>query len=72
MKTIDARGLACPEPVLLTKRTVDAGEKMFDVLVDDEIPVENIKRFCDSNNCSLTQERLTDFWKLSITRNAAV
>lgn len=67
MKTIDARGLACPEPVLLTKRAVDAGETLFDVLVDDEIPVENIKRFCDSYNCSLTEEQRTGYWKLTIS-----
>ena len=72
MKTVDARGLACPEPVLLTKRAVDEGEKIFDVLVDDEIPLENIKRFCDSYNCSLTEVRTADHWKLTITHGASV
>ena len=67
MNTIDARGLACPEPVLLTKKAVDAGGGIFDVLVDDEVPLENIKRFCNGYNCSLTVEPLEGFWKLTVS-----
>jgi len=66
MKTIDARGLACPEPVLLTKKTVDEGEKEFEVLVDSDIPKENIKKFCDSYNCLMTETKTADGWKLLI------
>lgn len=68
MKIIDARGLACPEPVLLTKKAVDAGETEFVVLVDDESPKENIKRFCDGYNCSLVATPDANGWKLSIRR----
>jgi TusA-related sulfurtransferase len=49
MKTIDARGLSCPEPVLLTRQAVDEGEYPFTVLVDDETPRENILRFAKNN-----------------------
>ncbi len=48
MKTIDARGLSCPEPVLLTKQALAEGEFPFTVLVDDETPRENIMRFAKS------------------------
>ena len=27
MKIVDARGKACPQPVILTKKEADAGEK---------------------------------------------
>ena len=67
MKAIDARGLACPEPVLLTKKAVDAGEGAFDVLVDDAVPLENIKRFCDGYNCSLVVEQQEGYWKLTVS-----
>lgn len=66
MKIIDARGLACPEPVLLTKKAVDAGEKEFAVLVDDEIPKENIRKFCDGYNCSMDETPDAGGWKLTI------
>ena len=29
MKTVDARGLSCPEPVFLTKKAMEAGEYPF-------------------------------------------
>lgn len=66
MKTIDARGLACPEPVLLTKKAIDSGEKEFEVLVDSEIPKENIRKFCCSYNCDMGESTTTGGWKLLI------
>jgi len=68
MKTIDARGLACPEPLLLTKKTFDAGEKTFAVLVDDETPKENIRRFCDHQGCDFQASREDDMWRLTLSR----
>jgi len=68
MKIIDARGLACPEPVLLTKKAIDAGEKEFEVLVDDEIPKENIRKFCDGYNYSVVDNPTAGGWKLAIRR----
>ena len=41
--TIDARGLACPEPVILTKRAME-NNKAINVLVDNDTAVENIRR----------------------------
>ena len=34
MKTIDARGLSCPEPVIRTKNALASGEKAYTVMVD--------------------------------------
>jgi selenium metabolism protein YedF len=68
MKIIDARGLACPEPVLLTKKAVDAGEIEFEVLVDDEIPKENIRKFCAGCNYSVIETPSAGGWKLTIRR----
>ncbi|NLA70876.1 MAG: preprotein translocase subunit TatB [Clostridiaceae bacterium] len=49
MKTIDARGLSCPEPVLLVKRAVLEDEFPFTVLIDDETPRQNIIRYASNN-----------------------
>ena len=54
MKTVDARGLYCPEPVFLTKKAMEAGEYPFAVLVDDMTPLENIKRFAHQNKQTIT------------------
>lgn len=48
MKEIDARGLACPKPVILTKQAMDAGERELTVRVDNAAAVENVKRLAAS------------------------
>jgi TusA-related sulfurtransferase len=43
MHVIDARGLSCPEPVLLTKKKIESGqEETFQIMVDDPAALENI------------------------------
>lgn len=44
MIKIDARGCACPEPVLMTKKAMTGSSEEFQVLVDNKTAVENIKR----------------------------
>lgn len=48
MKEIDARGLACPQPVILTRKAMLAGEKLLTVKVDNAAAVENLKRLAGS------------------------
>ncbi len=45
---IDARGLACPQPVMLTKNKMK-GCSEIEILVDNETALENIKRLADSS-----------------------
>ncbi len=43
--TIDARGLSCPQPVLLTMKAIDeTGSAELLVLVDTEASRENVSR----------------------------
>lgn len=43
MKTIDCRGLSCPEPVVQTKRAI-GGQKELAVIVDNVAARENVTR----------------------------
>lgn len=45
MKTIDARGLSCPEPVIMTKNALESKEAAYEVLVDNVTAKENVTRF---------------------------
>jgi selenium metabolism protein YedF len=49
MKTIDCRGLACPQPVMVTKKALDGpeGQEIL-VLVDNPAARENVSRFAGS------------------------
>ena len=58
-KTIDARGMACPLPVVNAKK---ASEEMTDggvltVLVDNEIAVQNLTKFAASRGFQSTAEK---------------
>lgn len=52
--TIDARGQACPGPVILLKRALEKGESaLFDVIVDNEAARENVSRFAIKKGCTV-------------------
>jgi len=51
-KQIDARGLACPQPVILTKKALETENEIV-VLVDNDIAVENVKRLGTNMGCSV-------------------
>lgn len=54
-KTVDARGLSCPEPVLKLKQVIDA-ENEIELLVDNRASVENCSRFARSKGFGVTIE----------------
>ena len=56
MITIDARGLACPQPVMITKEAVDRGEKELSILVDNKVAASNIARFLKAQSISFSSK----------------
>lgn len=49
---INARGLACPQPVILAKKALEAHGEVL-VLVDNTTAVENITRLASAMGCSV-------------------
>lgn len=45
MKQIDARGLSCPQSVIITKRALAENSEGVEVLVDNVTAKTNIERF---------------------------
>ncbi len=52
---IDAKGLACPEPVIRTKKALDVCDDVT-VLVDNETALENVRRLASSSGCAVDVE----------------
>ena len=52
--TIDARGLACPQPVILAKNAVKMGEFPIEVLVDSTTSCDNVIRVARKDGCQVT------------------
>ena len=57
---IDARGKACPMPVVLAKQQLDKGEQKLTVMVDNETAVENLKRLASHCGAETEVEYRTD------------
>ena len=45
MTTVDARGLSCPEPLMMTQTAVKKADGPVTVLVDSVVPRDNILKF---------------------------
>jgi selenium metabolism protein YedF len=59
MKTVDARGMVCPKPLILTKKALNdlpRGEHLT-LLVDNETSKQNVERFCKDNGVDVTSSQ---------------
>ena len=61
MKEVNAKGLACPQPLILTKKAVEnSEEKDFLVIVDNDTAVKNLEKFAKSSNLNFRFEKKSD------------
>lgn len=68
MKEIDCRGLACPAPVIATKKGIEeASGSAFRVLLDKGAARENVLRFCASKGMTVSEELGDDSTSLLIS-----
>ena len=65
---VDARGLSCPMPVLLVQKAIKSNENIYEVLVDDVTPRENVKRFAESRGFTVEIEETDGEYKLTLTK----
>ena len=68
MKQIDARGRACPEPVMMTMLGIKESPDGVEVLVDNVCAVENVTRFAGSRKYQVKREDRGTEYSLSLTR----
>jgi len=72
-KTLDARGLDCPAPVLMTKDAVEKDNlNVVEVIVDNEAAKENVCRFLGSQHFSVTASLEGNDYKISAQRQGDV
>ena len=68
MKTIDARGLSCPEPVILTRQAMMSGEAAYEVIVDNNTSKENVTRYAQQQGYSVAVTEQDDEFTLSLSK----
>lgn len=47
MKQLDARGLSCPEPVIMIRKAMMSKETAYEMVVDNVTSKENVTRYAE-------------------------
>lgn len=68
LKTVDARGRACPEPVLLTRKALQQSPEGVEVLVGNSTSRDNVRRFAESRGYKTQVKEQGEDFLLIITR----
>lgn len=70
-QTVDARGLSCPQPVLMAMQAMRAaGSGNLEVLVDNEASRENVSRAAQSQGWGVSVDDLADGeFRLSLVKS---
>lgn len=66
---IDARGLACPQPVLMIKEELEKiDEGVVTILVDNKGSSINVKNFCEANGYTVNVVEIDDYYKIDAAK----
>jgi len=65
---VDARGLSCPQPVILARQAIERGQFPIEVLVDTVTSRENVRRMARRAGCSVQMTTSGDDIRLILTK----
>jgi TusA-related sulfurtransferase len=65
---VDARGLSCPQPVILARNAIKMGQFPIEVLVETVTSRENVRRAATKLGCTVEVEDLGDEFRLTLTQ----
>ncbi|MGI5911466.1 MAG: sulfurtransferase-like selenium metabolism protein YedF [Syntrophomonadaceae bacterium] len=70
-KVIDARGLSCPQPVIMTKKAMDEpGGNNFTTIVNQIVALENIGKLAKSQGYDVEVEQNNEDYYIHLTKMA--
>ena len=68
MKIIDARGLSCPEPVVLLRSAMASNENSYQIIVDNHASRENTTRYAQHQVYQVSVSEQDGEWTLTFTK----
>ena len=71
MNVIDCKGLACPQPVVKTKKAIEGGSFPLTIIVDNDVAKENVSRMAQKLGCEISVEAEGEIAKITVTRKGA-
>lgn len=68
MKVLDARGLSCPEPVIIMRKAMMSKDTEYEIVVDNVVSRENVTRFAEHQGYTVTVSENNGEYTLSIRK----
>lgn len=70
MKVVDAKGLLCPKPLIMTKKALKETSlnEQFVVLIDNEVSMQNVTRLLKDNNAKTEVSEKDGVYKITVTK----
>ncbi len=74
MKTIDAKGKACPIPLIMTKKAMaELGEnELLEIFLDNEISKNNVVHFLRAHGMNIREEQTGDFFRVVVNKTGEI
>lgn len=66
---IDARGLSCPQPVIMIRKAMADKQDEYTMLVDNKVSVENVSRFAEHEGYSVVVKENGEDYQIVCLKN---
>lgn len=68
MKFLDAKGLSCPEPVIMIRQAMMSKETAYEMVVDNAVSKENVTRYAEHQGYKVTVTENDGEYTLKMTK----
>lgn len=68
MKQLDARGLSCPEPVIMILKAMMSKENTYEMIVDNPVSKENVTRYAEHQGYQVTVKEQSGEFTLTMKK----
>lgn len=68
MKQLDAKGLSCPEPVIMLRKAMMSKESAYEIVVDNSTSKENVTRYAEHQGYKVTVSEQQGEYTLHIVK----
>jgi len=65
---LDARGLSCPEPVIMIRKAMMNKENQYEMIVDNPTSKENVMRYAEHQGYTVTIEEKSGEYTLRMKK----
>lgn len=68
MEKLDARGLSCPEPVIMIRKAMLSGGAAYEMVVDNPASRENVTRYAQHQGYAVSVAERDGEYTLTMTK----